>query len=56
MGRRHQAQDRRERRSAANVDTADPGLQQVGECTARIIAAAGHAPAPRGCVIVKPVT
>jgi hypothetical protein len=41
----------------SSVDTADPGLQQVGECTARIIAAAGRVPAPRGCVNIKfPVT
>lgn len=42
---------------SSTVDTADPGLQQVGECTARIIAAAGRIPAPKGCVNVKfPVT
>lgn len=38
---------------SAGVDSADPGLQQVGECTARIIAAAGKVPAPRGCVNIK---
>lgn len=38
---------------SSGVDTADPGLQNVGECTARIIAAAGRVPAPRGCVNIK---
>lgn len=38
---------------ASSVDSADTGLQQVGECTARIIAAAGHVPAPHGCVNIK---
>jgi len=37
----------------SNVDVADPGLQQVGECTARLILAAGHVPAPQGCVNIK---
>ena len=38
---------------SSSVDTADPGLQNVGECTARLIQAAGRVPAPQGCVIVK---
>lgn len=38
---------------AASVESADPGMQQVGECTARMIQAAGRVPAPLGCVNVK---
>lgn len=38
---------------AANVESADPGMQQTGECTARLILAAGRVPAPLGCVNVK---
>jgi hypothetical protein len=38
---------------SSSVDSADPGLQNVGECTSRIIAASGRVAAPRGCVNVK---
>jgi hypothetical protein len=38
---------------SSTVDSADPGMQQVGECTARLIFAAGRVPAPQGCVNIK---
>lgn len=43
---------------SSNVGTADPGLQSVGECTSRLIQAAGRVAAPQGgCVLVDfPIT
>jgi len=38
---------------AASVDSADTGMQQIGDCTARMIQAAGRVPAPQGCVNIK---
>lgn len=38
---------------SSTVDTADPGMQQVGDCTARMIQAAGRVPPPQGCVNIK---
>jgi hypothetical protein len=37
----------------ASVDSADQGMQQVGDCTARMLQVAGRVPPPQGCVNIK---
>jgi hypothetical protein len=37
----------------ASVDSADPGMQQIGDCTARMLQVAGRVPPPQGCVNIK---